>query len=113
MKQYQSIIFGAGAILALFGAAAYIIEPEVSRYVYTLGAVMVAVIQLINGYKGHNVTIKRLRKQQVFGAVLLLLTSLFMFTTQRNEWVVCLTIAAVIELYTAFRIPHLEEKEKK
>ena len=28
-----------------------------------------------------------------------------MFTTRGNEWIACLTIAAVLELYTAFRIP--------
>ena len=29
----------------------------------------------------------------------------------RNEWVVCLTIACVLELYTAFRIPAELKKE--
>lgn len=35
-----------------------------------------------------------------------------MFTMKRNEWIVCLSIAAVLELYTAFRIPQELEKEK-
>jgi len=35
-----------------------------------------------------------------------------MFTTRGNEWIACLTIAAILELYTAFRIPQEEEKEK-
>lgn len=34
-----------------------------------------------------------------------------MFTMKRNEWIVCLSIAAVLELYTAFRIPQELEKE--
>ena len=112
MKQYQSIIFGIGAVLALVGAATYITAWHLSPYVYTVGALMVAVVQYLNGYNGTNFIIKRLRKQQVFGATLLLLTALFMFTTRNNEWVLCLTIAAVLELYTAFRIPQEEEKEK-
>ena len=29
-----------------------------------------------------------------------------------NEWILCLTIAAILELYTAFRIPNEMEKEK-
>lgn len=33
-----------------------------------------------------------------------------MFTTRGNEWIACLTIAAILELYTAFRIPQEEEK---
>lgn len=106
------MIFGAGAVLALVGAAVMITGWAYAPYIYCAGAAMVAFVQLANGYNGTNVTIKRLRKQQIFGAILLLLTGLFMFTTAHNEWVVCLTVAAVLELYTAYRIPYLEEKEK-
>ena len=47
-----------------------------------------------------------------YGALALILTGAFMFTTRGNEWIACLTIAAILELYTAFRIPQEEEKEK-
>ncbi|MEG1685833.1 MAG: hypothetical protein RR319_07815 [Bacteroides sp.] len=112
MKQTLSILFMAGAVLVLIGAVTYISKWAYSPYVYTAGAILSAIPQFLNGYEGTNPTIKRLRKQQVFGAVLLLLTSLFMFTTHGNEWIACLTIAAVLELYTAFRIPQEEAKEK-
>ena len=56
-------------------------------------------------------TLRRLRIQQIFGALALILTGAFMFTTRGNEWIACLTIAAILELYTAFRIPQEEEKE--
>ena len=49
---------------------------------------------------------------RIFGALALILTGAFMFTTRGNEWIACLTIAAILELYTAFRIPQEEEKEK-
>ena len=48
----------------------------------------------------------------IFGALALILTGAFMFTTRGNEWIACLTIAAILELYTAFRIPQEEEKER-
>ena len=35
-----------------------------------------------------------------------------MLLWHRNEWIACLSIAAVLELYTAFRIPQEEQKEK-
>ena len=35
-----------------------------------------------------------------------------MFVTRHNEWVLCLSVAAVFQLYTAFRIPSELEKEK-
>ena len=45
-------------------------------------------------------TSRRLRRQQIFGALLLVLTGAFMFFTRGNEWIVSLTIAAILELYT-------------
>ncbi len=33
------------------------------------------------------------------------------FFTHGNEWIVCLTVAAILELYTAIRIPQEEAKE--
>lgn len=112
MKQIQTIMFVAGAVLLLLGAAVMVTGWAYAPYVYCVGAVLVAVVQLANGYKGSDITIKRLRRQQVFGALLLLLTGLFMFTTKHNEWVVCLTVAAVLELYTSWRIPYLQEKDR-
>ncbi len=101
----------AGAVMLLTGAAVYITGWIYAPYLYTVGAGMFAVGQLLDGYGGSNYIIKRLRKQQVFGALLLVVTALFMFTTHGNEWIACLTIAAILELYTSFRIAHEEEKD--
>ena len=46
------------------------------------------------------------------GAVLLVFAGVLMFVTRHNEWVLCLTVAAILQLYTAFRIPAELEKEK-
>ena len=45
-------------------------------------------------------------------AVCNIVAGVLMLVTHNNEWVLCLTIAAIIELYTAFRIPNELEKEK-
>lgn len=104
----------AGAVLLLAGAMLQITRWEWSPYIYTLGAVMFGYIQVTgNRYDGSSFIIKRLRRQQIFGAIALVFAGVLMFTMQRNEWVVCLTVAAVLELYTAFRIPQELEKEKK
>ena len=71
-----------------------------------------ALAQVNTPVKGKSKTLKRLRVQQIFGALALILTGAFMFTTRGNEWIACLTIAAILELYTAFRIPQEEEKER-
>ena len=63
-------------------------------------------------YDGKNLIIRRLRRQQILGAVLLVFTGVLMFVTHNNEWILCLTIAAILELYTAFRIPNELQKDK-
>lgn len=113
MKKYYPAIFITGALLILSGAAVMVTQWAYAPYLYSAGALMVAAVQFMDSYEGSDITMKRLRKQQVFGAILLLLTGVFMFTTRHNEWVVCLTIAAILELYAAFRMSHLEGKEKK
>jgi hypothetical protein len=93
------------------GAAVYITGWEPAPYVYTIGATMVALAQINSPSKSNRANVKRLRRQQIFGALLLVLTGAFMFFTHGNEWIVCLTVAAILELYTAIRIPQEEAKE--
>ncbi len=113
MSKSYHIISMVGAALLLIGAVLQITRWELAPYLYTLGAVMFGYVQVMeNRYDGKNFIIKRLRKQQIFGAVALVFTGVLMFTMKHNEWVVCLSIAAVLELYTAFRIPQELEKEK-
>ena len=108
MKQLVPALFAVGAIMALTGAAVYI-----TGWNYTIGAGFIALAQVNTPVKGKSKILKRLRIQQIFGALALILTGAFMFTTHGNEWIACLTIAAVLELYTAFRIPQEEAKEEK
>ena len=93
-------------------AAVFITGWAYAPYIYTVGAGFIALAQVNTPIKGKSKTLKRLRIQQIFGALALILTGAFMFTTRGNEWIACLTIAAILELYTAFRIPQEEEKEK-
>ena len=101
-----------GAVLLLVGAVLQITRWELSPYLYTLGAVLFAYVQVMCRDEGMSLIVRRLRRQQIIGAVLLVFAGVLMFTSKRNEWIVCLTIAAVLELYTAWRIPSELEKEK-
>jgi len=104
MKSLIPALFTVGALMVLFGAAVYITGWEPAPYVYTIGATMVALAQINSPSKSNRANVKRLRRQQIFGALLLVLT-------YGNEWIVCLTVAAILELYTAIRIPQEEAKE--
>ncbi len=110
MKHFISALFVTGAVMVLTGAITYFNQWSASPYIYTVGACMVALAQVNTPVKGKSKILKRLRTQQIFGAIALVLVGAFMMTTHGNEWIACLTIAAVLELYTAFRIPQEEAK---
>ena len=112
MSKIYQIVQGVGAVLLLVGAMLQITRWELSPILYTIGAVMFAYVQVMSRYEGKNLIIRRLRRQQILGAVLLVFAGILMFVTKHNEWVLCLTVAAILELYTAFRIPSELEKEK-
>ena len=110
MKQLIPALFIVGAVMVLVGAAVYITGWQLAPYIYTVGATLVALAQINFPSKSKTSNIKRLHRQQIFGALLLVLTGAFMLFTHGNEWIVSLTIAAIIELYTSIRIPQEEAK---
>ena len=79
MKSLIPALFTVGALMVLFGAAVYITGWEPAPYVYTIGATMVALAQINSPSKSNRANVKRLRRQQIFGALLLVLTGVFMF----------------------------------
>ena len=116
MKQItklDNIISLVGSVLLFIGLILQFIKFEFAPYVYLVGAVAVAWVQVKYGYDGSNFVIRRLRKQQLMGTMLMIMAGVLMIVWHRNEWVICLTISAVLQLYTAFRIPQEEEKERK
>ena len=113
MSKVQQLIQMVGAVLLLAGAMLQITRWEFSPYIYIIGAVMFAYIQVMSRYDGKNLIVRRLRRQQILSAVLLVFAGVLMFVTRHNEWVLCLTVAAILQLYTAFRIPAELDKEKK
>ena len=112
MKKGYQVIQIVGALLLLLGAMLQITRWELSPVIYTIGAVLFAYVQVMTGYDGKNLVIRRLLRHQILGAVLLVFAGVLMFVTRHNEWVLCLSAAAVLQLYTAFRIPSELEKEK-
>lgn len=102
-----------GGILLVIGAALYVTRWVVAPYIYVVGSFMFGAMQMADRYEGSNFVIRRLRRQQVLGALMLMLTGIAMFVCKYNEWIVCLLIACLLELYTAFRLPQELEKEGK
>ena len=120
LSKTQNILFRLGAVLMVLGAATYLFAGKVAVGLYAVGVLLFVAMQLNATYDGNNFTIIRLRRQQLMGAVALVLSAVALVSqtmghwlVQYNEWVVCLLIGAVIQFYTALRIPQELEKEKK
>ena len=78
LNKIQNIVFITGAVLLLIGAATFFTGWLYAFYLYTVGACAFAAMQLRAGYEGDNFVIRRLRGQQVIGALLLVCTAFFM-----------------------------------
>ncbi len=118
LTKFQNAVYMIGAVLLLLGAALYITRWIGAFYLYTIGACCFSVIQFMAGYEGKNWVVRRLRRQQLLGALFLLATAVAMSMNtfhygfaQRNEWMFTLCVGCVFQLYTAFRIPAELEKE--
>ena len=110
----RNFFYSAGGLLLVAGAVLPIFLSSVAPFVFALGAVMFAPTQMADRYEGDNIIIRRLRRQ-----LMLLVSAGLMLTSYWNippfrgsEWKMTLTIAAVLELDTIFRISHEAGKER-
>jgi len=101
-----------GGVLIIVGAALYMFWPLPSFVAFSLGSLAFSSMQLQQSYEGSSFVVRRLRRQQLLGAIAFLIAACLMAMQTfrfgfalRNEWVVALTIGCVLELYTVFRIP--------
>ena len=99
------ILYFLGALLLLLGAVARMFLPEYYAYIYILGASLFAVMQFLLRPRGHSVILRRHVMQQQLAGLLFVGAGVLMFTHNHNEWMMVLTCGALLELYTAYRIP--------
>ena len=112
MKKIQQAIYILGGILLVASAALYITRWAWVPYMYITGSFMFAAMQMLDRYTGKNLVLRRLRRQQLLGAIALMLAGVLMLACKHNEWILCLLVGCLVELYTAFRIPQEYEKEE-
>lgn len=121
LNKWQNILFRAGAILLLAGLGMRLFLHPAACWVTALGAVLFAAMQMLMRYDGPSVNLQRLRRQQVFSDFVFLVTAALMVMQDNdwgsvwahgNAWILCLVIACVLQVYTAFRIPQELEREK-
>ena len=118
LSPLQNICFYVGAVLMLVGLILFIMYPMAGMYVYGIGTLMFTLMQVQAEYLGRELTLLRLRRQQLLACCFFVLTLVAMSMQvhgwgpfRRQEWVVALAIGCVLELYTSFRIPQELKKE--
>ena len=86
---------------------------EASKFSYSpfskfaVGAAGYTLVQLTIRNTDMNFRQKRLHRFNIFSGMLCIAASALMFN-DRKEWLVCLTIAVILQLYTAFVMPKAE-----
>lgn len=128
LNKVQTVIYLLGATLMTIGAGVSLLAWAGAPYVYSLGALGFASMQMIQRYEGSNFTIRRLRRMMLLSDVLFLLAGVLMFANGGNylgldhliyveyvynKWVIVLLVAAILQLYSMHRISHELEKEAK
>lgn len=115
----RTLLYRIGGILLIAGAVMPVIFPAWAPYVFAVGALLFSFIQLTDPYEGSTLTLRRLRRQQMVGALMLLITAALMITARYGippfrgrEWMITLLIATLLEVYTTFRIDQ-EEKRRE
>jgi fatty acid desaturase len=128
LNKIQTAIFLLGGLLMAVGAGTTLLGWGSAPYIYALGALGFASMQLLQRYEGTNFTIRRLRRMQMLSDVLFLVAALLMFANRGNifglsyityieyvynKWVIVLLIAAMLQLYSMHRLGSELEKEAK
>lgn len=106
---FKRILFIIAGILTLAGAIMYIsgLKFEYTPYIYSVGCAGIAVVYLTSVYRGKNIRIRRLHAFLVAAGILLVASSYFMFHN-KQEWIICIAVSAVLQLYASFAWPKEE-----
>lgn len=103
-QKIRSIIFGISGLLVLAGAILYITHWTIVPYIYAVGVAGIALSYLTTPIKHLSLRLRRLHNFNVIAGLLMIVSSGFMFNN-RSEWIICLTIATILQVYTAFITP--------
>lgn len=137
LTKWQSLFLLIGSVLMVAGVGLYVFcSYKVATWIFLLGALVFASMQLQQCYNGKSIVIRRLRKIMIIADLFFVVAGLLMIENAHNflmpffidhlqngmnkyiiyimgKWVPVLLIAAILEVYTTHRISHELEKEAK
>ncbi|MBQ8423786.1 MAG: hypothetical protein IJY36_05960 [Coprobacter sp.] len=109
----RNTLFQCSAIAVVLGAAAYTFVPHLPAYLLAAGAVGMFVARVTRKYRGDNVRLRRLYRQELFSSVIFLAAAALMYWRGGVDWVVLFIMGTVLQIYTSIIIPREESKEDR
>jgi energy-converting hydrogenase Eha subunit G len=98
-KKIKSLLLYLSGCALPAGALLYATTAkEWGAYLYAVAAAGMALYYLTNPYRGENKRYRRLHGYLVLAGLLLVASSFLMFR-DRQEWLICLLVSAVLQLY--------------
>ena len=124
LSKFQSILFVLGGILMVIGVGCFVVmfKQQIVSWLFLVGTLLFATMQMMQEYKGNNMTISRLKNIMTIADLVFIFSGILMVdnvygfirpafsnandyvTYLYNKWVVLLLIAAILEIYTMHRI---------
>jgi hypothetical protein len=101
-RQTRTSLFVLSSAFVLTGAIAYAGYWIYAPYLFSAGSAGITVCYMTVPYESH-FRLRRLNRMNVFAGILMIIAAVFMFML-RNEWVVFLLIAALLQLYTSVAV---------
>ncbi len=101
----------SGAALLFVGLVLQFFLFPAAPFVYLVGAVLVAYVQMVSGSGNASFVVRRLRRQQLLGAMLLIVAGGIVLVWPHNEMIVLLPVSAFFLLFTGFRLSHEEAQD--
>ena len=137
LTKQQIWIFLCGAALMVIGAGLCVFGiTKFAPWLFAIGAIAFAAMQMQQRYEGRNPVIRRLRRMILLADVLFVLAGLLMVESAfhfvypaflkfgingynaylnyvHNNWVVVVLVAAILEMYATHRLGNELDKEAK
>ena len=128
LNSIETVLMLVGGLLMVVGSGASLFLRSWAPYVFAPGSLMFAAMQMRQTYNGQNFVVRRLRRIMLLSDVLFLVAALLMFANEsnflrlnylsyiqyvRNNWIVVLLVAAILQLYSSHRIASELEKDAK
>ncbi len=131
LNKWQTILFMLGGAAMVVGAGMFALQFATSWacWIFLAGALAFASMQWLQRYEGSDITIRRLRRMQVFAGIFFVITGVLMVDFVHhfmrpwfpdlesyiqyayNKWVLTLLIAVVLEVYSMHRLSKELSKE--